>query len=455
MLMSRAGLACAWVLACLPSLGIGAIPGSNSLLPLGTDLGDAQFDRPREVFRSETAGGHKSYMVVLGDVAFSSPKVLGGVARQSGISCSTCHVNGAANSQFYIPGLSTRHGNFDTTSSVFNPKTDDSVLDPLTIPSLRGAHLLAPYGHDGRTLSLRDFIRNVVVNEFSGPEPSAEVLDALVLYVQDIDFVPNQRLGAGGRLIGSITKAEKHGEKLFYKPFPHDPALSCAGCHQPAEAFVDHRQHDVGSGGLFKTPTLRNANFNAPYFHDGRYASYEQVVAHFNQSFSLSLSARDQADLTAYLKAIGDGNRATTPDDMPTRAKECTDFATALDTALPQHDAVAASMVLDTLDRELRELTEKFPEPKDTSVSGGFEQRAKARVALKELVLSLREIAVAVREGRFDEATAGLARYREKMTSTIAVMERAKQWSLFDRQLHDAHFAAVSQLYEVGTAAAK
>jgi hypothetical protein len=394
-------------------------------------------------------------MVVLGDVAFSSPKVLGGVARQSGISCGTCHVNGAANSQFYIPGLSTRHGNFDTTSSVFNPKTDDSVLDPLTIPSLRGAHLLAPYGHDGRTLSLRDFIRNVVVNEFSGPEPSAEVLDALVLYVEDIDFVPNQRLGAGGRLAGSATREEKRGATLFNRPFPHDPTLSCAGCHQPAEAFVDHRQHDVGSGGLFKTPTLRNANFNAPYFHDGRYASYEQVVAHFNQTFSLGLSARDRAALTAYLKAIGDGDRATTADDVPTRVKECTDFATALDIALPQHDVVAATLVVDTLDRELRELTEKFPEPKDTSVSGGLEQRAKARVALKELVLSLREIAVAVQEGRFDAATAGLTRYRGKMTSTIAAMEAAKRWSLFDRQLHDTHFAAVRQLYEVGTDAAR
>jgi hypothetical protein len=27
----------------------------------------------------------------------------------------------------------------------------------------------------------------------------------------------------------------------------------------------------VRSGGLFKTPTLRNADFNAPYFHDGRF----------------------------------------------------------------------------------------------------------------------------------------------------------------------------------------
>jgi Di-haem cytochrome c peroxidase len=451
--VKRAGLSCALVLACLPSLGICALPGSSrSLLPMGTDLGDAAFDRPREVVRSETAGGHKSYMVVLGDVAFSSPKLLGGAARQAGISCGTCHVNGAANAQFYIPGLSTRHGNFDTTSRVFNPKTDDGVLDPLTIPSLRGAHLLAPYGHDGRTVSLRDFVRNVVVNEFAGAEPSPQVLDALVAYVEDIDFVPDSRLGAGGKLAGPVTREEKRGANLFNRPFPHDPTLSCAACHQPGEAFVDHRQHDVGTGGLFKTPTLRNANFNAPYFHDGRFDSYAQVIAHFNRTFSLGLSARDQADLTAYLQAIGDGERATTPDDVPVRIKECTDFATALDTAIPEHDAAAAALVVDTLDREWRELTEKFPEPKDTSVSGGLEQRAKARMATKTMVLSLREVALAVEEGRFDEAAEGLNRYRERMASTVAAMEAAKQWSLFDRPLHDKHFAAVQTLYQVGKA---
>ena len=443
-------MCCAVVLAWLPSLGICAQSGSG-LLPMGTDLGDGAFERPREVFRSESAGGRKSYMVVLGDVAFSSPKLLGGAARQAGISCGTCHVNGAANSLFYIPGLSTRHGNFDTTSRVFNPKTDDSVLDPLTIPSLRGAHLLAPYGHDGRTNSLRDFVRNVVVNEFAGAEPSPETLDALVAYVEDIDFVPNPRLGAGGHLTGAVTASEKHGAKLFNRPFPHDPGLSCAGCHQPAEAFVDHRQHDVGSGDQNKTPTKHKTNFNAPYFHDGRFDTYEQVVGHFNRAFSLGLSARDQADLTAYLKAIGDGDRGSTADDVPTRIKECTDFATALDTAIPQHNAAAAALVVDTLDREWRELTEKFPEPKDTSVSGGLEQRSKARMAAKEMVLALREVALAIEEGRFDEAAAGLVSYREKLPATVAAMEAAKQRSLFDQSLHDRHFAAVQTLYQVGT----
>jgi hypothetical protein len=30
-------------------------------------------------------------------------------------------------------------------------------------------------------------------------------------------------------------------------------------------------------------------------------------------------------------------------------------------------------------------------------------------------------------------------------------MEAAREWSLFDRPLHDKHFAAIQTLYQVGT----
>jgi len=66
-------------------------------------------------------------------------------------------------------------------------------------------------------------------------------------------------------------------------------------------------------------------------------------------------------------------------------------------------------------------------------------------------VLALREVALAIEEGRFDDASAGLISYREKLPATIAAMEAAKQWSLFDQSLHDRHFAAVQTLYQVGT----
>src|SRR5262249_34707931 len=152
------------------------------------------------------------------------------------------------------------------------------------IPSLRGARYLAPYGNDGRFASLRDFVHNVIVGEFVGPAPSPVILDAMVAYIQDIDFLRNPRLGPAGRLL-STDAAEVRGQALFNKPFPHQPDLSCGGCHVPSAAFVDHQQHDVGSGGLFKTPTLLNANFNAPYFHDGRFDSYDQIVAYFDRTF--------------------------------------------------------------------------------------------------------------------------------------------------------------------------
>jgi len=428
----------------------GEFGGRGSLLPAGTELGDEALDRPREVFRSEASGGHKSYMVILGDVAFSSPELLGGLARQAGISCSTCHVEGTTNPRLYIPGLSTRAGNFDTTSALFNPKTDNGVLDPLTIPSLRGAHLLAPYGHDGRTLSLRDFAHNVIVNEFSGAEPPPEILDALTIYIEDIDFVPNPRLGPVGKLAGPASDAEKRGETLFYKPFAHDPVLSCAACHEPASAFVDHKQHDVGSGGLFKTPTLLNANFNAPYFHDGRYANYAQVVAHFDRLFYLGLSPQEKQDLVAYLRAVGDGEQAITPDDIQGRVKEITEFATVLDTALPQHNVVVVTLTVDTVDREIRELTEEFPERKDPTVNGGVGERARARAALKEMVLVLHEIDAAARNGQFGEAMTALETYRNMMKAAVPVMEAAQPWSLFNRPVHAAHFAAVRKLYRAG-----
>src|SRR5580693_965985 len=192
------------VLLFAPGLGSDAQPSpvsdARTGLPINSELDEDASDIPREVFHSEALHGRKSYFSNLGNLAFNSPYILGGAARKARISCGTCHVNGASNPKLFIPGLSTRPGNFDTTSSFFNPKTDNGVLDPLTIPSLRGARFLSPYGHDGRTASLREFVRQVIVAEFAGPEPPSDLLDALVIYIEDIDFLPNPTLDALGQL---------------------------------------------------------------------------------------------------------------------------------------------------------------------------------------------------------------------------------------------------------------
>jgi cytochrome c peroxidase len=420
------------------------VDGNQTVLPAGTELNEDALSQPREVFHSEALKGHKSYLVNLGNLAFSSPSILGGVARQAGISCGTCHVNGAGNAKLFIPKMSTRPGNFDTTGALFNPKADNQALDPVRVPSLRGARFLAPYGNDGRIASLRDFVRNVIVNEFAGPEPTPATVDSIVAYINDIDFLPNPNLGPAGRLTPVALESERRGEALFMKPFPNDPNLSCAACHVPSAAFVDHRQHDVGSGGLFKTPTLMNADFNAPYFHDGRYDSYEQVIAHFNRVFSLGYSDQDRHDLVDYLNAIGNGMQPYQYEGTPTTLREVNDFALVLEAAIAANDKDVVALAVDTIGKELRELTEFYPDRKDTSVSGGDNERALTRRALKEQVLTLRRIDIAVATGRLADAAADYAAYRDLMVIAVpTLMNNAEQWSLFAKKVHDAHYDAL------------
>ena len=90
--------------------------GDQTVLPAGTEFSEEALARPREIFHSEAMGGRKSYLVNLGDLAFNSPSILGGKARQAEMSCGTCHVNGASNPKLFVPGLSSRPGTFDTTS---------------------------------------------------------------------------------------------------------------------------------------------------------------------------------------------------------------------------------------------------------------------------------------------------------------------------------------------------
>lgn len=190
------------------------------VLPRGTDFGTPPLEVPRQVLTVERLGGEQSFLIGLGNLLFSSPLILGEPARSAGISCNTCHVGGDGNPAFFLPGHSARPGTVDVTGPAFNPTTDDRLFNPLAIPSLRGIRQTAPYGRDGRMASLREFTRQVVVQEFAGAEPDPLLLDALVAYMQQIEFLPNAKLGPAGRLTGLASDAARRGEQLFLRPFP-------------------------------------------------------------------------------------------------------------------------------------------------------------------------------------------------------------------------------------------
>jgi hypothetical protein len=104
---------------------------------------------------------------------------------------------------------------------------------------------------------------------------------------------------------------------------------------------------------------------------------------------------------------------------------------------------------VNTIGPELRELTEAFPDVKDTSVSGGQQERAVARMALKELVLGLRRMDLAAADGRFGEAATEYDNFRKLMVSAVPMaLAKAQPWSLFNPAIHDAHYAALRQMIE-------
>ncbi len=80
----------------------------------------------------------------------------------------------------------------------------------------------------------------------------------------------------------------------------------------PGRYLVSKDSADLGK---FKTPTLRNLQDTAPYMHDGRYRTLEEVIAYYNRGGdrragqdprirALNLSDSEQADLNAFLRAL-------------------------------------------------------------------------------------------------------------------------------------------------------
>jgi hypothetical protein len=252
--------------------------------------------------------------LLLGDLLFHSPLILGAEARRIGLSCHVCHPNGATNATLAIEGVSDRPGNVDLTTAHFRAGADNRIADAINTPSLRGVRFTGPYGRDGRTASLSEFVRDVVTNEFGGAPLPPEQLAALVRYVQDLDFLPNANLDARGRLTAQASDSARRGEIVFGAARAGFDGGSCATCHVRSSFFRDGRVHRLATGRPpsphaiedgFETPTLLGTAESAPYFHDGRFATLDEVVAWFDRAFALGLSARERADLTAYLAAVG------------------------------------------------------------------------------------------------------------------------------------------------------
>ena len=146
-------------------------------------------------------------------------------------------------------------------------------------------------------------------------------------------FPPNQ---APGMIpFANYTAQENQGKQLFFG------VARCAQCHGtetftsagPKNNGLDLVYTDNGIGtivgnplqnGLFKAPSLRGIALSAPYMHDGRFSTLEQVVEHYDSGVKahpnlspqlrdpngmphiLHLTAQEKAALVAFLNTLTD-----------------------------------------------------------------------------------------------------------------------------------------------------
>ncbi len=286
--------------------------------------------------------------VALGERLFHDTRL----SRDGRVSCASCHHPDQA---FADPGraVSTGVGGRAGTRNampLFNlawapayfwdgraPSLRQQVLGPIQHPHEMAETLPRVVARLSRDAALVAQFRHAL----GGPVTAGRIGLALEQYLltlvsQDAKF---DRVMKGA---AQFTPAEKRGFELFLTE--HDPRLGlrggdCFHCHGGA-LFTNHQFINIGlplrgddtgraqvtgqaaDRGKFRTPSLRNIALTAPYMHDGRFRTLEEVIDHYDHGTvrhpnldpnlakhppeGLRLSPEDKAALVAFLKTLTD-----------------------------------------------------------------------------------------------------------------------------------------------------
>lgn len=217
---------------------------------------------------------------------------------------------------------------------------EDQALDPVEDPlelNHNWADIESTLSCD--TLYAQDFRKAFGINS------SAEITRELVTFA--LAQFERSLLGGNSRydqivyeLADWFTDDEQNGNDMYFDVFPDImPDAECAHCHAPptfsGHEFLNNGLDsaanlfafaDLGRGavtgdsldnGKFIAPTLRNIALTAPYMHDGRFQTLEEVIEHYNSGGHgspnrdplirpLGLNDQQKKELLAFLHTLTD-----------------------------------------------------------------------------------------------------------------------------------------------------
>jgi cytochrome c peroxidase len=333
-------------------------------------------------------------LTALGRVLFYDPLL----SRNRSISCGSCHQQAKAftdgrarsvgfrgdltrRSAMSLSNLGARESGFFWDARV--QALEEMVLRPIQDPVEMGLDLDELERRVAGDADYRPLFRKA----FGDEEVSrARIGSALATFVRALVSRGSRYDAAlaaatpSGDGFSTFTPEESRGMRLFFH--------ACSACHLRESAIrycpscviqglndvaapaltnigldLGSQSDDPGLGGVtgkaedhgrFRAPTLRNIELTAPYMHDGRFATLEEVLrfyasrvrphpgldprlepgggaswpapmlAHEQTRLGLALTPRDQADLIAFLKTLTDRDFVTDPrfaDPFPTQSR--------------------------------------------------------------------------------------------------------------------------------------
>jgi cytochrome c peroxidase len=76
--------------------------------------------------------------------------------------------------------------------------------------------------------------------------------------------------------------------------------------HRPEEIGIDGFQAERSPDEHYRTAPLKGlwTHTRGGFYHDGRFATLNDVVEHYDSHFRLALSEREKRDLVQYLKSL-------------------------------------------------------------------------------------------------------------------------------------------------------
>ncbi len=287
------------------------------------------------------------------------------LSRDGTVTCASCHLSeaGLSDPRRFSIGVDGKIGHRNAMP-LFNLAWKSSFFWDGRAPSLREQVMIPiadPLEMDTTPATVVTKLKSLpaysaaFARAFGSPEISEErfglALEAYLMSLTSFD----SKFDQAQRGVAKLSADEQRGFELFMTE--RDPRLGAKGadcfhCHG-GPLFTDHQfrnnglaltETDTGRSrttaaaidrGAFATPSLRNIAITAPYMHDGRFTTLEQVLDHYSEGVKrsdvldpnlakhpdggLHLSAEDKRCVIAFLRSLTDESFSEKASLQPSR----------------------------------------------------------------------------------------------------------------------------------------